>query len=311
MRLGELPWRGPPQHRIPRESPVATADLFLNAVVAGILLGGFLAAASLGVSISFGLLDIVNIAHPVFIVAGSYAAYMLNTALGWDPLLIGVLAAPFFFGAGLLIYRFYYELFERTGGEALRGLLFFFGLLFLIEVGLIIGYGVDYRLVNAAYLGHSLPMGPVHLPYRLLIPFAVGALMTLAVDRFLARTYYGKAIMAVAQDSLALRLMGADPRRIKGIAFGLSLATAAIAGALLIMISPVEPSLSREYIGRVFAISVLGGMGSLRGTLLAAILIGIAESLTSTYLGPAWAPAISFGILLLVFAVRPAGLFGR
>jgi branched-chain amino acid transport system permease protein len=290
---------------------VLTVELLVNAVVAGLLLGGFLAAASLGISIAFGLLDIVNIAHPVFIIGGSYTAYILNSTLGWDPLLSGLMAAPFFYVAGLLIYRAYYLFFERTGGESLRGLLFFFGMLFLVEVSLIITYGVDYRLVQTRYLGESLQVGIVGLPYRLLIPFAVGTLMTLAMHQYLARTYYGKAITAVSQDSLAVRLMGADPTRIKGIAFGLSLATAAVAGALLIMISPVEPSLAREYIGRVFAISVLGGMGSIGGTLLAAFLIGIAESLTSTFYGPAWAPAVSFGILLLVFAIRPAGLFGR
>lgn len=290
---------------------MATVELLVNSVVAGLLLGGFLAAASLGISIAFGLLDIVNIAHPVFVIAGSYSAYILNSTLGWDPLLAGLLAAPVFYGAGIVIYRAYFLFFERTGGEALRGLLFFFGLLFLVEVALIIVYGVDYRLVQAAYLGKSLQIGIVGLPFRLLVPFAVGTLMTLAVEQYLARTYYGKAIMAVSQDSLALRLMGADPTRIKAIAFGLSLATAAVAGALLIMISPVEPSLGREYIGRVFAISVLGGMGSISGTLVAAFLIGVAESLTSTFYGPAWAPAVSFGILLLVFAIRPAGLFGR
>jgi branched-chain amino acid transport system permease protein len=224
---------------------------------------------------------------------------------------VGVLCAPLFFGVGLAIYRAYYAFFERTGGESLRGLLFFFGLLFLIEVGLIIAYGVDYRLVQADYLGKSLHLGLVGLPYRLLVPFAVGTAMVLAVHAFLSNTFYGRAIMAVSQDSQAVRLMGGDPTRIKASAFGLSLATAGIAGALLIMISPVEPSLAREYIGRVFAISVLGGMGSIPGTLAAAVLIGVVESFTATFYGPAWAPAVSFGILLLVFALRPSGLFGR
>ena len=117
--------------------------------------------------------------------------------------------------------------------------------------------------------------------------------------------------MAVSQDQLALQLMAADPIRIKRIAFGISIATAAIAGALLIIIQPVEPSVGREYIGRVFAICVLGGLGSLPGTLVAAMLLGVMESITSTFYGPSWAPAVSFGFLLLTLAFRPAGLFGR
>jgi branched-chain amino acid transport system permease protein len=139
----------------------------------------------------------------------------------------------------------------------------------------------------------------------------VGLLLTLALYLFLAKTFYGKAIMGVSQDSLALRLMGANPIQIKTMAFGLGMATASLAGALLIIIVPIEPSMGREYIGRVFAITVLGGLGSIGGTLAAALMLGVAESLTSTFSGPSWALAVSFGILLLALAVRPSGLFGR
>ena len=128
---------------------------------------------------------------------------------------------------------------------------------------------------------------------------------------FLTRTFTGRAIMAVAQDQAALQLMGADPIRIKRIAFAISIATASMAGAFLIIIQPVEPSIGRDYIGRVFAICVLGGLGSLPGTLIGAMLLGIVESFTSTFYGPSWAPAVAFGLLLLTLAVRPAGLLGR
>jgi branched-chain amino acid transport system permease protein len=156
-----------------------------------------------------------------------------------------------------------------------------------------------------------VPLGPIGLSLRLFVPFVVGVLLTVALYVFLAKTFYGRAIMGVSQDSLALRLMGADPIRIKTIAFGLGIATASIAGALLIVIAPVEPAIGREYIGRVFAITVLGGMGSIGGTLTAALILGVAESLTSTFSGPSWALAVSFGLLLLTLAVRPSGLFGR
>ena len=112
-------------------------------------------------------------------------------------------------------------------------------------------------------------------------------------------------------NNTALRLMGADPIRIKQLAFGLSIATAAVAGALLIIIGPVEPSINRQYIGRVFAIVVLGGMGSIAGTWVAALILGVAESIVATFYGPSWAPAVAFGILLITLALRPQGLFGR
>jgi branched-chain amino acid transport system permease protein len=290
---------------------VFSFDLLVNAVVAGILLGGFYAAVSLGISMSFGLLEVANIAHPVFVIAGAYAAYMMNTAVGLDPVLTGLLFTPVFYGLGVAVYRIYYASFERKGEQSLRGLVFFFGILFIIEVLLVLIYGVDYRLVEAPYIGRSLLIGPIGIALRLLVPCIVGLVLTLALYLFLGKTFYGRAIMGVSQDALALRLMGADPIKIKTIAFGLGIATASLAGALLIIIAPVEPSIGREYIGRAFAITVLGGMGSISGTLVAALILGVAESLTSTFSGPSWALAVSFGILLLALAVRPSGLFGR
>src|SRR5207253_3057618 len=141
--------------------------------------------------------------------------------------------------------------------------------------------------------------------------FPVGLAMPLALHLFLARTFSGRAIKAVSQDRLALRLMGANPVRIKTIAFGIGIAAASLSGALLVTIAPVVPSTDRDYIGRVFAIAVLGGLGSIGGTLVAAIILGVAQSLMATFFGPSWSLAVSFGILLLALAVRPTWLFGR
>jgi branched-chain amino acid transport system permease protein len=286
-------------------------DLLANAVVAGLLLGGFYAAVSLGIGLIFGLLDIANIAQPAFLVLGAYMTYTVNTAYGVDPILAGILFTPLFYLLGAAVYRVYYESFERRGAESLRGLVFFFGLLFIIEVSLSLKFGVDYRLVQAGYIGRSIEVGGVGIAFRYLIPCAVGVAMTGALHLFLGRTFYGRAIMAVSQDQEALRLMGANPVTIKTIAFGIGIAAASLAGALLITIAPVIPSTDRDYIGRMFAITVLGGMGSIGGTLVAGVILGVIESLMSTFYGPSWAPAVSFGILLLVLAVRPAGLFGR
>src|SRR5207248_320754 len=155
-----------------------------------------------------------------------------------------------------------------------------------------------------------LHFGIIDLPLRMLVPCAVALALFGALQVFLSRTYTGRAISAVAQDELALRLMAASPVGIKRIAFALSIATASIAGALLIVIQPVEPSVGRDYIGRVFAICVLGGLGSLPGTLIGAFLLGIVESFTATFYGPSWAPAVAFGVLLVTLAFRPAGLLG-
>jgi len=290
---------------------VFSFNLLINAIASGILIGGFYAAVTSGVSLAFGILDIVNIAHPAFIILGSYVAYIVNVSFGFDPILTSIVVTPAFYALGAGIYQVYYVAFEKRGQESLRGLAFFFGLLFITEVTLVLYFGVDYRYVDAPYIGPAWHFGGVDVPLRILVPCLVSLLLIATLELILTRTFIGRAIMAVAQDQLALRLMAVDPIRIKRIAFAISIATASLAGAFLIIIQPVEPSVGRDYIGRIFAICVLGGMGSLPGTVIAAMLIGVVESLTSTFYGPSWAPAVSFGFLLLTLAVRPAGLLGR
>ena len=285
--------------------------LLANAVIAGLLLGGFYAAMSVGISISFGMLDVVNIAHPAFIILGSYIAYIVNDRFGLDPIVVSLLVSPLFFLLGAALYRVYYHSFERRGQESLRGLAFFFGILFITEVALVLIFGVDYRMVSSRYGDVTWRLGEVGFPMRLVVPFLVAMVMVIGLQLFLTRTFFGRAVLAVAQDQLALRLMGVNPVRVKELAFAISIATAGIAGAFLIVIQPVQPAIGREFIGLVFAVCVLGGMGSILGTLLGAFVLGLAESFTSTFFGPSWAPAVSFGLLLATLAFRPSGILGR
>lgn len=286
-------------------------ELLADAIVLGLLLGCFYAAVSIGLSISFGLLDVPHIAHPAFLVLGSYGTYLLGR-YGWDPILSGIALMPLFFAFGIAVYRFYYEVFERRGTEAgVRGLAFFFGVAFIVEVGLILAFGVDQRLVEADYIGKSLAIGDMRLPLRMLVAFAMALVLTVTLTIYLSKTFTGRAIKAVAQDEAALRLMGANPVRIKQWAFGIATAVTALAGALLIIVGPVEPGMYRVYIGRTFCVVVLAGLGSMSGTLAAGIILGVSESIVLTLLGASWAPAVSFGLLLIVLGVRPQGLFGR
>jgi branched-chain amino acid transport system permease protein len=286
-------------------------QLLFEATVFGVLLGCFYAAVSLGLSIAFGLLDVPHIAHPAFLVLGAFAAYVLG-GYGVDPLLAGILMMPVFYVFGLGVYQFYYMTFERRGTDTgLRGLAFFFGIAFIIEVGLILAFGVDQRLVEAPYIGQSLEIGDMRVPWRMIVAFGMALVLMAVLMVFLSRTFTGRAIKAVAQDEGALRLMGADPVRVKRLAFGIATAVTAITGALLIIVGPVEPGLGRLYIGRTFCVVVLAGLGSVPGTIVAGLILGVVESIVLTTAGAAWAPAVAFGILLTVLAVRPAGLFGR
>ena len=215
-------------------------ELLINALVIGILLGGFYAALSIGLSISFGLLDIVNIAHPAFIILGAFVCFIFNSHYGFDPILVGIVFCPVFFILGTLIYRIYYGSFEKTGAEALRGLAFFFGVMFIIEVILIMSFGVDFQMVQAGYIDFKATFGVVDIPFRMFVPFVFAMLMAIGLQWFSSKTFFGRAMQAVAQDSLALRLMGIDPAKIKTIAFGISIATCSIAGALLVIVLLVE-----------------------------------------------------------------------
>ncbi|MFI4948144.1 MAG: branched-chain amino acid ABC transporter permease [Alphaproteobacteria bacterium] len=286
-------------------------DLLVDALVAGILLGGFYAAVTVGVTISFGMLDIANIAQPAFILLGSYAAYIVTSYVRIDPILVGFIMTPVFYVIGMVTYRLYYYAFESRGEQGIQGLAFFFGLLFVAEVSLVLVFGVDYRFVEAPYIGPSIHLWVFDLPLRMLIPCVVSLVMVGLLQLYLTRSFIGRAILAVSQDPLALQLMAASPTRIKQIAFGISIATCALAGTFLIVIQPVEPSIGRDYIGRIFAICVLGGMTSIPGMVAASMLIGIVESITATFTGPSWAPAVAFGFLLATLAVRPSGLLGR
>ncbi len=286
-------------------------SLFVNALASGLLLGAFYAAIACGLAIAFGILDIPNIAHPTVIVAAALFVSTLNS-YGIDPLLAGILLAPPFFLAGIIFYKGYQLVFEARGApDPLRSISLFFGVALLVEVSLAIGYGVDLRGVTAPYIGRSLVLGDIRLPYRMIIAFAGASAMLFGLHQLLMRTTTGRAIRAAGVDRQALRLVAIDPERICRIAFGVATCTAAIAGALLIIVGPVEPANSRMYIGRALAIVVLAGMGSINGTFLAALLVGLTESFVLFFLGASWAPAVSFALVLVVLAIRPQGIFRR
>ncbi len=281
-----------------------------NAIVSGILVGGLYAVASLGLTITFGLLEIPNVAHPTFIVLGAYCAALANS-LGFDPVLAGILLAPLFYGGGVALYQAYFLSFERGGRtNTLQSFTFFFGVALVIQVALILLFGVDLTSVDAPYIGRSLTVGEITMPYRLIVPFAIGLAAALAIWLFLAKTRSGLAIRAVAHDADALRIIGLSPAQAKRRAFGLAMLTASLAGAALVVVTPVDPTTGVQYIGRTFAVVVLAGMGSVPGTIVAAVAIGVVEKLVEAYIGATWAPGVAFTALLGTLALRPSGIFG-
>ncbi|CDZ26850.1 branched-chain amino acid ABC transporter permease [Neorhizobium galegae] len=285
-------------------------DILLNAIVTGIMLGSVYASLALGLGVTFGTLHIPNIAHPTLVVAGAFFVYTL-TQWGLDPIVAALIGLVPFYLLGVVLYAFYSAVFERKGGaNVLQSLTLFFGLSLVIEILLSLGFGSELKSVSVSYIGSSLKLGVLTVPYRLLIPALLAPVTIAAVWFYLSRTNSGTAIRAVAHEERALSIAGLNPASVKRHAFGIATATAVIAGAALIMVGPIEPFAGRYQIGRVFAIVVLAGMGSIPGSLVIAIIIGIAEALVSSYLNPSWSPGVAFAILLLGLALRPQGLFG-
>jgi len=285
-------------------------EQFVNALATGIMLGAIYAAIALGLALTFGILHIPNIAHPVFVVAGAYAVAVAN-GYGWDPLLSGLIAGVPFYLAGIFFYEFYARAFERGGrADTMQALTLFFGVSLVLETVLLLKFGTDLQTVEVEYVGQRLPIGILMLPYRLLVPAAVAPLLIATFWAYLKYTYTGIALRAVAHDDRALHVSGINPTRIKRHAFGLAAALAVIAGAILIITGPVDPFSGRYQLGRAFAIVVLAGMGAIPGTLAAAIIRGVAESLVSAFLNPSWAPGVAFAVLLATLAIKPQGLFG-
>jgi branched-chain amino acid transport system permease protein len=281
-----------------------------NAIVSGVLLGGLYAVASLGLTITFGLLEIPNVAHPTFMVLGAYCAVFANS-LGVDPVLAGLLFAPLFYAGGVALYQAYFLSFERGGRTStLQSFTFFFGVALVLQVSLILAFGVDLQSVSAPYIGRSLTVGTITMPYRLIVPFVLGLATGLVLWLFLARTRTGLAIRAVAHDADALRIIGLDPAQAKRRAFGLAMLTAALAGSALAVVTSVDPNTGVQYIGRTFAVVVLAGMGSVPGTIVAAAAIGVVEKLVEAFIGATWAPGVAFAALLGTLALRPGGIFG-
>jgi branched-chain amino acid transport system permease protein len=284
--------------------------LVLNGVVSGLLLGCLYAAAAAGLAISFGMLNVTNIAHPSMMVVAAFAVALLSQRFGIDPLVMTVLLVPVFWVLGAGLYSAYYRFFERRGDEAIQGLAFFFGIMFILEVALVMIYGADQQWVDPVYAATTLHLGVVDVPLRMAVPglMSLATIGLLAV--FLRRTFIGRAVAAVAQDAEALRFLAIDPVRIKRIAFGISTVFAGLAGGALVVVQPVDPTSGHVFIGRVFAIVIMGGMASLGGAVLAALLFGIVENMTAIFYGPSWSPAVAFGLLLLVLTLRPQGFFG-
>ncbi|AMG87904.1 branched-chain amino acid ABC transporter permease [Bordetella parapertussis] len=284
-------------------------DLLAQILVNGILLGGLYAVMAQGLALVWGVLNIVNLAHGAFIMLGAYVSWYLYTDLGVDPFLGLPVTAAVLFVLGYVLQRGLLNLVVRA--PMFNTLLITFGLEVVLTYLAQLAFSADFRTINPPYAGDSYVLGPVTLPVARLAAFGVALALTLGMWLFLLHSRLGRAIRATAQNLIAARLYGVEPRHLYAVTFGLGLALAGAAGGLYGTVSQINPYIGATLTAKCFAISIIGGLDNPLGVMVGGLFLGIVESLTTLYVGPTFADVASFGILVLVLFLRPSGLLGR
>jgi len=280
----------------------------VQAIVNGILVGGFYASMAMGFSIVWGVMNIIDLAHGSLIIIGAYVTYELCTHLGVDPLLTIPVAAVALFALGYVLQR--YLINRVLQASVFATLILTFGLdRVLVNANLRI-FSADIRGITVPYTAAALTIGDLRIPLIRLAVFCVAILSTLALWLFLERTRLGIAIKATSFDPEAARLSGIDPARIYAVTFGIGAALAGIAGALVAAVSTFSPVIGDGLTTRAFVVVVLGGLGSVPGAIAGGMLLGVTENLMASVF-PSFSDAAAFALLIVFLVARPRGLFGR
>ncbi|MEV0717157.1 branched-chain amino acid ABC transporter permease [Asanoa sp. NPDC050611] len=283
--------------------------LLFQSVILGLLLGGLYALLAAGLTLYFGIMRVVMIAHSAFLILAAYLAWWSHTELGIDPLLSMVVTVPLFFACGVLLQRL---LLARLRAVTLTmmSVLLTFAIAVVIEGLLGYVFSGTQRRIQLGYGSASLELFGARIAVVKLIAFGLAAVALLSLYLVMKRTTFGWALRATIQHRDAARLVGIDTDRVAGFGFGLGLATAAIGGTALSLDTTIYPSLHWHWIGPLMAIIVVGGLGSVPGAAAAAMLLGLAQSLLQIELGTTWAQTVFYVALFLTLAVRPQGFFG-
>ncbi|MDG4786602.1 branched-chain amino acid ABC transporter permease [Micromonospora sp. WMMD1102] len=283
--------------------------LLFQSVLLGLLLGGLYALLAAGLTLYFGIMRVVMIAHSAFLILAAYLAWWSHARLGVDPLLSMVVTVPLFFGLGVLLQRLLLARL-RPVTLTMMSVLLTFAIAVLVEGLLGYAFTGTQRRIQLGYGSASIGLFGARIAVVKLIAFGLAAVALLALYLLLKRTRFGWALRATIQHADAARLVGIDTDRVAGFGFGLGLATAAVGGTALALDTTIYPSLHWHWIGPLMAIIVVGGLGSVPGAAIAAMLLGLAQSLLQIPLGTTWAQTVFYLALFATLAFRPQGFFG-
>ncbi len=282
---------------------------FSAGAVNGLLLGGLYAITALGFSMIFGVMGLMNVVHGEILVLGAYLCFFISRALGIDPFLATLIVAAVLFIVGYLLQLSIFNSVIERGVEP--ALLTAFGLSIIAQSLFLFYWTTNTRSINTGYSQTGVQIFAIHLPVMYLISFGLSLVLIAGIHTFMTRTYLGKAIRAATQDPETAQVMGVNVRHVYAFTYGLAAATAAVGGTLVGMTFSFVPSSGLSWLLKGFVIVVLGGMGSIVGTLAAALLLGLVEGMGGALMGTGYRDLIGLVIVLLVLVARPTGIFGR
>lgn len=283
----------------------------VQVLILGLLLGGVYALMASGLTLIFGVMRIVNLAHAVFIFVSAYVAYGVFQLLGLDPFLSLVITMPGMFLLGVGIYRLLFPRLEGSPRFTESTVLLTFAIALIIEGTLAWLFTGIYRVTTPSYGTGSFLIGDLFVPKGQLYATLVSAALLTALWAFLYLTRTGYAVRATMQNRTAAQIVGVNVRRTSMIAFGVGLSLAGASGSLLSFLFTFFPSGHWQWIAILLSLIVLGGLGSLRGALVGALALAVAGAFASSWFGPTWSPMTFFLALFLILLVRPQGLFGK
>ncbi len=285
-------------------------EVLNQAIVSGLLIGGLYAVMSVGISLTWGVLKIINLAHFSFVLLGAYVTYELTTSFGWDPLLALLVVIPGGFLTGMIMQIF----FELAKVDEFQSLIISFGIFIIFQSITRTIWSADFRRIGGdlnRYESMSFFIGDIAVQVAPLLAFCVAVAIAVGMSLLLGRTYFGKAVRAIVDDPEIARAYGIDVRRVAVILSGLATAFSATAGVFIATFQSLTPNMSFGWFGIVFPVVILGGLGSAVGALGAGVIVGVAAGVATTEWGPLSASLVTFLILIGALLFRPQGLFTR
>jgi branched-chain amino acid transport system permease protein len=280
----------------------------VEAIILGLLIGGVYALMASGLTLIFGVMNVINVAHGAFLIFSAFLTYSIWTGTGLDPLLAIAITTPAMFGFGWLLYSG--AIVRIRAAPAAASVLLTFALALVLEGVMGLVWGNTSHAVRPSYFNQSFTVGELFLPKAQVYGCLVAIAVLVALWMFLTRTWTGRAIRASAVNPQGARLVGVNVAAVATMTFAIGVATTGAGGSIIGVLYPFLPGSHYLWISRLLGIIVLGGLGSLPGAVVGAVLIGIGESLTATYISPQWTTAVPYVVIFVVLLGRPQGLMG-